>query len=733
MVILKGLDQVSGPARQAQGAIQSFVDKVQMMGLALGGISAYAVHKLSLIGAQSLQVKKAYEIMTRDMGANADQLLKDLTRLSGGTIDQTNLMLEANKAMIAKIPIDAIRKMMEIARSAATATGTSVTEAFQRLVGGVSRMETELLKGVGIIVRQEEAFKEYAATLGKTATQLTSAERQQAFLNKVMSEGSEIIRKVGEAGSKVTEMEVFQQLTAAVDNFKSALGERLVPVLLPIVEWLTRALEKLGQYQGTIVEVIKAVTAFGVSLTTLIGIIKIFNFVSSIGPLGLIAMAAGALFAGKMMDWLSGKMAAGADATKNLRDEFWGLYNSIDSMTKETLLDAQERLKALAEQVNDLGISLDQPLSQALDKINERLSYLDSITVQSTQELTMLDKAINNITGSIKEMAAAEDLVEKTATDTLDALLNQEEVTKKKYETTEEFAQRLRDLGLAEEYVQKAVEANSITLEGQDELMKVMGETYLTWINTMRESQGLIALTADQIGLLSENMDGLNNKTSGLVQGSSILSTALNNLITDLDNVAKSENIVEQTATATLEALLNQQKVTKRKDETVEEFAERLRSLGLSEEYVQQAMRDGSIQLQGQDQLLDALGNTYSTWLNKLRETYGLANLTSDAIRKLSESYDNLAKVTTQIGTATVVPALQAGAWMVVNRNPATEQGPQSVPQDVITSNERYNQLLNDRNRLLREADVRMGSQMALQRQLGYSLDVEMKNRKGGI
>jgi hypothetical protein len=513
-VAIKGMDQLTAPVKQATRSLFGMKETVMQMGLMIGTSSTFIVNNLLRVGAQSLQVKKAYEIMAADMGASSAQLLKDLTRLAGGAVDQTTLMLEANKAMIAKIPIDAIKKLMEIARAAATATGQSITEVYQRLVGGVSRMETELLKGVGIIIRQDELFKEYAKTLGKTQAELTSTERFQAFLNKTMSEGAEIIRKVGDAGSQVTEMEVFQQMTSAIMDMKSAVGEALVPALLPFIELITKAAKWLGEHPALIAAVIKALTGLGVTITTLIGIMKIWNLVSSLSLPGLVAMAGGAVFSMIIMDKLAAKMSEVTDESTALRQEFYDLATSINTMSEDELIAAQARLVELAAKIKDLGVSMDQPLSIAIEKITKKLETMNTTAAGSTEEVSLLQRALDNLMGSITKAAEEENVLEKRATDTLDALLNQQKVEKEKWQTTEEFGQSLRDLGLAEQFVQQAMKDGSIQIEGQDNLLEALGDTYLSWMNTLRTSQGLVNLTAEQIALLSEAIKNLMEDTS---------------------------------------------------------------------------------------------------------------------------------------------------------------------------------------------------------------------------
>ena len=79
--------------------------------------------------------------------------------------------------------------LMEIARAKAKNMGQTTTEAFNDIVTGLGRGSAPILDNLGIIVNATEANEEYAKSIGKTASQLTDAEKKQALINKVVSAG----------------------------------------------------------------------------------------------------------------------------------------------------------------------------------------------------------------------------------------------------------------------------------------------------------------------------------------------------------------------------------------------------------------------------------------------------------------------------------------------------------------------------------------------------------------
>ncbi|KKL79299.1 hypothetical protein LCGC14_2016180, partial [marine sediment metagenome] len=167
------------------------------------------------IAADVTQVEMAFESMAKRVGQNGAEVLRELHKAAGGTIDALALMKQASRALVFNIAAADLKKLMQIARASATATGESVEQMFNSIVTGVARGSRMLLDNLGILVNVEDAQREYAASIGKTVESLTAMERSQATLNAVLISGSDIMERVGEAGRIVTDAEKFQRLTSA--------------------------------------------------------------------------------------------------------------------------------------------------------------------------------------------------------------------------------------------------------------------------------------------------------------------------------------------------------------------------------------------------------------------------------------------------------------------------------------------------------------------------------------
>jgi hypothetical protein len=167
-------------------------------------------------GAEAAQKKAAFENLARSHGQSADSILDSLNRVSAGTIATTELMEKAGTAMLTGIPAEKLAGLMEIARASSRITGQTITKSFEDISLATARQSKMILDNLGIIVNVEQANEEYARSIGKVATQLTDADKKQAFMNATMKAGEDIVRRVGTG--TVTSAEQTQQFTAALSD-----------------------------------------------------------------------------------------------------------------------------------------------------------------------------------------------------------------------------------------------------------------------------------------------------------------------------------------------------------------------------------------------------------------------------------------------------------------------------------------------------------------------------------
>ena len=238
--------QGSSYFQQMGGAVTSSI-----MGIvgpaAIAGTAIAAIGKgleLAQAGAEAGKVEGAFNRLAKQAGTTGDALLKALRSASGGEISDLNLQLAANKANLLGVATsaDQLATLMEIAKDRAQSMGITTTQAFDNLVTGLGRGSALILDNLGIMVKESEVYNTYAASVGKSASALSEAEKKQALINAVVAQGRASLDST--AAGADTAAASFTRLGTAVDNAKTKFGEWLAVQLQGPADAITMALTK---------------------------------------------------------------------------------------------------------------------------------------------------------------------------------------------------------------------------------------------------------------------------------------------------------------------------------------------------------------------------------------------------------------------------------------------------------------------------------------------------------
>ena len=134
--------------------------------------------------------------------------------------------------------------LARVAQDAAVIANTNSSDAFNRMMTGISTGQAIILHHMGLMVNFEGSYKSLAETLGKSKEDLTAQELTQARVNEVMRVS------VGIAGSYDAAMgttgKALTSLKRYSEDAKVALGEAFSPALKFLVDELTRSLKDAG-------------------------------------------------------------------------------------------------------------------------------------------------------------------------------------------------------------------------------------------------------------------------------------------------------------------------------------------------------------------------------------------------------------------------------------------------------------------------------------------------------
>ena len=243
-----GLDQVDQSSRNAQKGIKgvagtasaggkNFAGMSRGMGGLVGAYASFAAQMFALTAAFGF-FKRAGDLSVMQQGQLAyasatgiamKSLAKDITAATGAQITFRDASQAAAIGTAAGLSTDQLTRLGTAAKDASAVLGRDVTDAFNRLVRGVTKAEPELLDELGIILRLDTASENYARTLGLVAQDLTQFQKSQAVANEVLSQAetkySAILAVTG--GGAVNQ---FAKLGKSMDDVVMTIQNTLLPV-----------------------------------------------------------------------------------------------------------------------------------------------------------------------------------------------------------------------------------------------------------------------------------------------------------------------------------------------------------------------------------------------------------------------------------------------------------------------------------------------------------------------
>ena len=238
---LKGLGQ------QSSNTSKNFAKMSQ--GISSGIVPAYAAlaAQIFAISAAFLFLKNAGDLATLRQGqtayaAGTGVALKTLTRdIQDATEAQISFSDAAQAAAIgtaAGLTSSQLTKLGGAAKDVSIVLGRDVTDSFNRLVRGVTKAEPELLDELGVVLRLKDATEKYAATLGKSADELSAFERSQAVANDVLDQTEKKYSNILKNGDSAVNQ--FNKFGKVFDDIINDLKEVVYAILGPIAGFLAQ-------------------------------------------------------------------------------------------------------------------------------------------------------------------------------------------------------------------------------------------------------------------------------------------------------------------------------------------------------------------------------------------------------------------------------------------------------------------------------------------------------------
>ena len=214
-----GMGLMSG-FRSLGGAITDFVNtaaRTEVLDVAMQSVAKSSGYAISALREQRKSVM--------ELGIAEQEATQILTRFMQAQLDT------ADAAKIART-----------AQDAAVIAGTNSSEAALTMTEAIAKLRPELLANYGMTRNLNDIYADYAKTAGKTAAQLSEAEKKQAMLNYILKEGEKIAgtyeASMGAVGKQIGSLPRYW------DTLKNAIAKPLaLPAISVIVDGITTGLK----------------------------------------------------------------------------------------------------------------------------------------------------------------------------------------------------------------------------------------------------------------------------------------------------------------------------------------------------------------------------------------------------------------------------------------------------------------------------------------------------------
>ena len=443
----------------------------------------------SLAEAQTIEgLTASFDNLQKSINQNASQTLPSLQTATKGLISDTDLMRQANQAVLLGVDkgTGGFDKMAAAAVKLGQATGRTATEALGDLITGVGRASPLILDNLGITVKAEDAYLKYASSIKKTASELTDAEKKIAFQQAAFE-------AITEKASKLTDVQdtagiSAQKLTTQFENLRSKvlLGISSNTDLRDAINNVAESLANTDPQP--LIDGLVNIAKFGIDtinvVTKLTGALS--ELLSLYSPFGQFQQSVKS-FAFDTGSALR-EVAGFESKLQPFEDSMNRIVGLMEKDTKEATAEAVKGFNKLVQEVNNAHPVIGQKLAKDITTITEglteqakRLGVVKTTTQEIVPKVEQHTGAITRTTKALsdenKESKKKEDSLLKTA-DKLEKLITSSEkykdILKKVSDGSYTAEKAQKELGdLYNEVKGKNEEAEKTTKILNDELVRM--------------------------------------------------------------------------------------------------------------------------------------------------------------------------------------------------------------------------------------------------------------------
>lgn len=286
-------------------------------------------------------------------------------------------------------------KIARIAQDAAVVAGLNSSDTAERMMIAVQRLDTRMLRNIGILVNLRNEYQKVAIATGRYENSLSAAEKQEIVMQAVIRAG------VALQGTYEKSLEdVFKQWTSLdrkIEEAQRTIGENFLPIFKVVVVVFDTFLEALTSANGTVAAfaaillgMVAGVTALGVALSFAAAAAWALDAAFAANPLLAIAIPSWILAAaviGGLIAALSSLFSLQGRMDKQA--EVRSHKQAYEKVRVKEIADEMTRLSAIANRSHEQELQLLTLKNEAMSLYGEKMDAATKkalIHAKSTQE-----------------------------------------------------------------------------------------------------------------------------------------------------------------------------------------------------------------------------------------------------------------------------------------------------------------------------------------------------------
>ena len=230
----KKVNANSNAFTRLQSIISVYRNKMLLASFATGLIIK-PLTDLVKLSADFEDLERGFNKLGRSIDLSSEGLNK-LRAATNGTVNDMELMKQANNAMMLGVvqSEDEMAQLFDTAQRLGQALGKDAVHSIESMVTGMGRQSRLMLDNIGIMVKSEVAYRNFAKQQGIQVKTLDASQKKTAFNNEVLRQSESLMHLVG-AEVLSTNANIAQMQVSTV-NLGRTVGEALTPALVKLSE-----------------------------------------------------------------------------------------------------------------------------------------------------------------------------------------------------------------------------------------------------------------------------------------------------------------------------------------------------------------------------------------------------------------------------------------------------------------------------------------------------------------